>query len=141
MQHVNPEYAPFPSLLNLQKLVQNLPILVQIQSPTISIITLPLWLSLMLLDFHPSTLPTESWGTLSPSKDNVILLHTGLSASSHAASTASNPSEGWWEKFIGPNKPLGHQPLFYHLHKRPGRLLRLDGSILHRSLFRCSICD
>lgn len=48
----------------------------------------------------------ETWGTLSPAKDNVILLHTGLSASSHAASTDLNPAEGWWEKFIGPGKPL-----------------------------------
>ncbi|KAG7096720.1 hypothetical protein E1B28_004133 [Marasmius oreades] len=48
----------------------------------------------------------ETWGTLSPTKDNVILLHTGLSASSHAASTPSNPTEGWWEKFIGPGKAL-----------------------------------
>ena len=48
----------------------------------------------------------ETWGTLSPKKDNVILLHTGLSASSHAASTEANPSDGWWEKFIGPGKAL-----------------------------------
>ncbi|KAF3939597.1 hypothetical protein ABW19_dt0201989 [Dactylella cylindrospora] len=53
------------------------------------------------------TLPTysiayETWGTLNSSRSNAILLHTGLSASSHAHSTASNPSPGWWEKFIGP---------------------------------------
>jgi len=48
----------------------------------------------------------ETWGTLSPKKDNVILLHTGLSASSHAASTEANPSDGWWEKFIGPGRAL-----------------------------------
>lgn len=48
----------------------------------------------------------ETWGTLSPKRDNVILLHTGLSASSHAASTEANPTEGWWEKFIGPGKAL-----------------------------------
>ncbi|KAL0949298.1 hypothetical protein HGRIS_009376 [Hohenbuehelia grisea] len=48
----------------------------------------------------------ETWGTLSPARDNVILLHTGLSASSHAASTSLNPAEGWWEKFIGPGRAL-----------------------------------
>lgn len=63
------------------------------------------------LTYSSSPLPScdiayETWGTLSPGKDNVILLHTGLSASSHAASTAVNPSEGWWEKFIGPGKAL-----------------------------------
>ena len=54
----------------------------------------------------------ETWGTLSPRKDNVILLHTGLSASSHAASTELNPAEGWWEKFIGPGKALDTNQFF-----------------------------
>lgn len=31
----------------------------------------------------------------------MILLHTGLSASSHAHSTPENPKPGWWENFIG----------------------------------------
>jgi homoserine O-acetyltransferase len=48
----------------------------------------------------------ETWGTLNASKSNVILLHTGLSASSHAHSTEANPAPGWWEKFIGPGKAL-----------------------------------
>ncbi|EGG09742.1 uncharacterized protein MELLADRAFT_95212 [Melampsora larici-populina 98AG31] len=48
------------------------------------------------------TLTYETWGNLSKSKDNVILLHTGLSANSHAKSHPSNPkSIGWWENFIG----------------------------------------
>jgi homoserine acetyltransferase len=54
----------------------------------------------------------ETWGSLNPAKDNAVLLHTGLSASSHAASTKSNPSEGWWEKFIGPGKALDTNQLF-----------------------------
>ncbi|EGO02068.1 hypothetical protein SERLA73DRAFT_177794 [Serpula lacrymans var. lacrymans S7.3] len=54
----------------------------------------------------------ETWGTLSPNKDNVILLHTGLSASSHAASTPANPADGWWEKFIGPGKALDTNQFF-----------------------------
>jgi homoserine O-acetyltransferase len=44
----------------------------------------------------------ESWGKMNEDKSNVILLHTGLSASSHAHSTAENPNPGWWESFIGP---------------------------------------
>ncbi|MBW0523214.1 hypothetical protein O181_062929 [Austropuccinia psidii MF-1] len=43
----------------------------------------------------------ETWGTLAANKDNVILLHTGLSASSHAKSHLHNHNPGWWEKFIG----------------------------------------
>lgn len=46
----------------------------------------------------------ESWGEINADKSNVILLHTGLSASSHAHSTEANPKPGWWERFIGPGK-------------------------------------
>ncbi|KAK3180488.1 Serine O-succinyltransferase [Lecanicillium sp. MT-2017a] len=48
----------------------------------------------------------ETWGELNADKTNAILLHTGLSASSHAHSTEANPAPGWWEKFIGPGAPL-----------------------------------
>jgi homoserine acetyltransferase len=54
----------------------------------------------------------ETWGTLSPSKDNVVLLHTGLSASSHAAATDINPSEGWWQKFVGPGLAIDTNQFF-----------------------------
>lgn len=58
------------------------------------------------------TLAYETWGTLSAKKDNAILLHTGLSASSHAASTSTNPAPGWWEKFIGPGLALDTNQFF-----------------------------
>ncbi|KAJ3511357.1 hypothetical protein NMY22_g15676 [Coprinellus aureogranulatus] len=69
------------------------------------------------LVYYPKPLPSfdiayETWGTLSPEKDNVILIHTGLSASSHAASTPLNPAPGWWEKFIGPDKPIDTNKYF-----------------------------
>lgn len=54
----------------------------------------------------------ETWGTLNANKSNAILLHTGLSASSHAHSTALNPKNGWWEKFIGPGAPLDTDKYF-----------------------------
>jgi len=54
----------------------------------------------------------ETWGKLSAKKDNVILLHTGLSASSHAASTPLNQAPGWWEQFIGPGKALDSDAFF-----------------------------
>ncbi|KAF9892573.1 hypothetical protein FE257_000975 [Aspergillus nanangensis] len=54
----------------------------------------------------------ETWGQLNADKSNAILLHTGLSASSHAHSTAANPKPGWWEKFIGPGKPLNTDKYF-----------------------------
>ncbi|KAJ3161357.1 hypothetical protein HDU86_007139 [Geranomyces michiganensis] len=60
---------------------------------------------------HGGTLPSfniayETWGKLNADKSNAILLHTGLSASSHARSHAQNQNPGWWEKFIGPGAPL-----------------------------------
>ena len=54
----------------------------------------------------------ETWGTLNPSKSNAILLHTGLSASSHAHSTEENSKQGWWERFIGPGAPLDTDQYF-----------------------------
>ncbi|EGW32410.1 uncharacterized protein SPAPADRAFT_61475 [Spathaspora passalidarum NRRL Y-27907] len=44
----------------------------------------------------------ETWGKLNESKSNLIILQTGLSASSHAKSHPGNPKKGWWENFIGP---------------------------------------
>jgi hypothetical protein len=69
------------------------------------------------LTYYTQRLPSfdiayETWGTLNSAKDNAILLHTGLSASSHAASTEANPSEGWWEKFIGPGRALDTNQFF-----------------------------
>jgi homoserine acetyltransferase len=54
----------------------------------------------------------ETWGTLNADKSNAILLHTGLSASSHAHSTPTNPQPGWWEKFIGPGNPVDTDKYF-----------------------------
>jgi len=48
------------------------------------------------------TIAYETWGTLAPQRDNAVLLHTGLSASSHARSHPRNRHPGWWEDFIGP---------------------------------------
>ncbi|KJZ75189.1 hypothetical protein HIM_05383 [Hirsutella minnesotensis 3608] len=52
------------------------------------------------------TVAYETWGRLNADRSNAILLHTGLSASSHARSTEANPQPGWWERFIGPGAPL-----------------------------------
>ena len=54
----------------------------------------------------------ETWGTLNANKSNAILLHTGLSASSHAKSHARNRKYGWWEHIIGPGNPLDTNKFF-----------------------------
>ncbi len=52
------------------------------------------------------TLAYESWGELNDNQDNVVIVLTGLSASSHAASSPEDKSEGWWEFMIGPDKAI-----------------------------------
>lgn len=44
----------------------------------------------------------ESWGTLAPTRDNVILVCPAFSAHSHANSHPDDPTPGWWEGMIGP---------------------------------------
>lgn len=69
-----------------------------------------------LLD-HGGILPNfdiayETWGTLNEKKDNAILIHTGLSASSHAKSHEKNTKPGWWESFIGPGAHIDTNKFF-----------------------------
>ncbi len=54
----------------------------------------------------------ETWGTLSAEADNAILILTGLSPSAHAASSAWDPTPGWWEDMIGPGRPLDTDRFF-----------------------------
>ncbi|CAZ80927.1 unnamed protein product [Tuber melanosporum] len=64
----------------------------------------------LLLDYggrlKEFTIAYETWGNMNADRSNVVLLHTGLSASSHAKSNEDNPRPGWWEKFIGPGLAL-----------------------------------
>ncbi|KAI8337328.1 homoserine O-acetyltransferase [Blakeslea trispora] len=69
-----------------------------------------------LLD-HGGILPKfdiayETWGKLNEKKDNAILIHTGLSASSHAKSHEKNTKPGWWEDFIGPGSHIDTNKFF-----------------------------
>ncbi len=48
----------------------------------------------------------ETWGTLNATRDNAILIVTGLSPDAHAAANAANPEAGWWEGMLGPGKPI-----------------------------------
>ncbi|KAK4039357.1 homoserine O-acetyltransferase [Parachaetomium inaequale] len=70
----------------------------------------------LLLDhggqLHEFDIAYETWGHMNADRSNVILLHTGLSASSHAHSTPENPQPGWWEKFIGPGLALDTNKYF-----------------------------
>jgi homoserine O-acetyltransferase len=51
---------------------------------------------------HGARIAYETWGTLNEARDNAVLLFTGLSPSAHAASSPDDPSDGWWERMVGP---------------------------------------
>lgn len=71
----------------------------------------------------PVTLAYETYGTLSPAKDNAILLFHALSGSQHAAGinrhvpgvdalwTEENHL-GWWDDYVGPGKALDTNRFF-----------------------------
>lgn len=48
----------------------------------------------------------EAWGKLDGAKANVLLLFTGLSPSAHVASCGEDPTPGWWEEMVGPDKAI-----------------------------------
>ncbi|HEX6236773.1 MAG TPA: homoserine O-acetyltransferase [Acidimicrobiales bacterium] len=54
------------------------------------------------------TLAYETWGTLSPARDNAVLVCHALTGDSHAAGgvVTGHPSAGWWDGLIGPGRPL-----------------------------------
>src|ERR1700677_694259 len=70
-------------------------------------------------ELHPVRVAYETYGTLSPGRDNVILVCHALSGDAHAAGFAKNPPAestrdgfastgakglGWWDGMIGPGK-------------------------------------
>ena len=59
----------------------------------------PMWRAGVL---HGARIAYETWGTLNEARDNAVLLFTGLSPSAHAASSPDDPSDGWWERMVGP---------------------------------------
>lgn len=48
----------------------------------------------------------ETWGELNAERSNAVLILTGLSPSAHAASSATDPTDGWWEPMIGSGRPI-----------------------------------
>jgi homoserine O-acetyltransferase len=50
----------------------------------------------------------ETWGSLAPAADNVVLVEHALTGDSHVVGAAGpgHPTPGWWEGLIGPGRPL-----------------------------------
>src|SRR6476620_7144791 len=81
---------------------------------------------------YPVRIAYETYGTLSPSRDNVILVCHALSGDAHAAGFAARPAEestrdgfraaerdagkgrglGWWDGMIGPGKAFDTNRFF-----------------------------
>ena len=61
---------------------------------------------------HGARMAYDSWGTLSPARDNAVLILTGLSPDAHAAANESNPEPGWWESMVGPGKAIDSERWF-----------------------------
>ena len=65
-------------------------------------------------NFGPITLAYETYGVLSPAKDNAILILHALSGDAHAAGF-HHPHErepGWWDIMIGPGKAFDTRKYF-----------------------------
>ncbi len=61
---------------------------------------------------HGARVAYETWGTLNAARDNALLLFTGLSPSAHAASSPEDPSEGWWQRMVGPGLAIDTDHFF-----------------------------
>lgn len=48
----------------------------------------------------------ETYGRLSPARDNVVLVCHALSGDSHVARHDERDDPGWWDVMVGPGKPL-----------------------------------
>ena len=54
----------------------------------------------------------ETWGELSPARDNAILVCHALSGDSHAARHDDLDDPGWWEVVVGPGKAVDTSRFF-----------------------------
>ena len=54
----------------------------------------------------------ETYGSLSPEKDNAILLCHALTGDSHPAAHYVDDREGWWEDLVGPGQLLDTERFF-----------------------------
>jgi homoserine O-acetyltransferase/O-succinyltransferase len=61
---------------------------------------------------HGGRVAYETWGQLNAARDNAVLLFTGLSPPAHAASSARDPRDGWWQRMLGPGLAIDTDRLF-----------------------------
>lgn len=57
-------------------------------------------------ELHGAHVAYETWGTLNATRDNAVLVLTGLSPSAHMTACEEDPSPGWWQEMAGPGKAI-----------------------------------
>ncbi|SDF32556.1 homoserine O-acetyltransferase MetX [Sporolituus thermophilus] len=58
------------------------------------------------------TVAYETYGTLSPNRDNVILVAHALTGDSHVAAHDDKDEKGWWDALVGPGRPIDTNRFF-----------------------------
>jgi homoserine O-acetyltransferase len=66
------------------------------------------------------TLVYETYGTLSPARDNAVLVCHALNAGAHVAGHDAQGQAGWWDNLVGPGKPLDTNRFFVIGVNNPG---------------------
>ncbi|MFK7886010.1 MAG: homoserine O-acetyltransferase [Gammaproteobacteria bacterium] len=70
----------------------------------------------------------ETWGELNAERSNAVLICTGLSPSAHVASSAADPSAGWWEDMVGMGKPIDTERWFVVCYNALGSCFGTTGA-------------